>query len=76
MLSDKIITPIFVKINNRFAPIHATGKIRLFYTYSVSTNYRINLYIESIYIYTDKGWSVIYIKDDLSKLIKFINPKK
>ena len=74
-LNDKIITPIFVKINDRFAPIHTNGKIRRFYAYSVSTNYRSNLYIESIYIYTDKGWSVIYIKDDLSKLIKFINPK-
>lgn len=75
-LSDRIITPIFVKINGRFIPIHATGKIRLFYTYSVSTNYRSNLYIESIYIYTDSSWSVIYVKDNLSKLIKFINPKK
>ena len=75
-LSDKIITPIFVKISGRFTPIHATGKDKRFYAYSISTNYRINLYIESIYIYTDKGWSVIYVKDDLSKLIKFINPKK
>ena len=75
-LSDKIITPIFVKINGRFIPIHANWKIRRFYTYSINTNYRSSLYIESIYIYTGKGWSVIYVKDDLSKLIKFINPKK
>lgn len=75
-LSDRITTPIFVKINNRFAPIHANGKVRRFYAYSVSTNYRSNLYIESIYIYTGKSWSVIYVNDDLNRLIEFINPKK
>ena len=74
-LSDRITTPIFVKINGRFTTIHAKGKVRRFYTYSINTNYRSSLYIESIYIYTESGWSVIYVNDDLNKLIKFINPK-
>ena len=75
-LSDRIITPIFVKINNRFAPMHTIGKVRRFYTYSINTNYRSSLYVESIYIYTGKSWSAIYVNDDLNKLIEFINPKK
>ena len=75
-LSDKITTPIFVKINNRFATIHTNGKVRRFYAYSININYRSKLCIESIYICTDKGWSVIYVKDDLNKLVEFINPKK
>ena len=75
-LSDRITTPIFVKINNRFAPMHTIGKVRRFYTYSINTNYRSSLYVESIYIYTGKSWSAIYVNDDLNKLIEFINPKK
>ena len=75
-LSDRITTPVFVKINGRFTTIHAKGKVRRFYTYSISTNYRSSLYIESIYIYTGKSWSAIYVNDDLNKLVEFINHKK